>query len=159
MVARPDPDRLEAGKRLLEVARVVTNRLDADLQDQCGMPLVWFSALEALRDAGGSLRVQELAAAMGVHKSTASRVLDRLVEQEMALREADPTDGRGAYAVISRVGRERLRRASAVHGRSVQRHLGRHLTDGGAEGLLAALGKVPTANDHGRSTSTTRASA
>jgi DNA-binding MarR family transcriptional regulator len=159
MAARPEPDRLEAGKRLLEVARVVTDRLDADLRVQCGLPLAWYSALEALRAAGGSLRIQELAATLGVHKSTASRVLDRLVEHDLALREPDPADGRGAHAVITRAGRERVRRASAVHARSVQRHLGRHLTDGEAERLLAVLGKVPTFGDHGRSTSTTRASA
>ncbi len=159
MAALPDPDRLEAGRRLLEVARAVTDRLDADLRDQCGMPLMWYSALEALRNAGGSLRIQELAATLGVHKSTASRVLDRLVEHELALREPDPLDGRGARAVITRFGRERVRRASTVHGRSVQRHLGRHLLDGDAERLLAVLGKVPTTADHGRSISTTRASA
>jgi DNA-binding MarR family transcriptional regulator len=50
-------------------------------------------ALEAIERAG-RVSVNELAAALGLHKSNASRLADALVDRGLVARRADPRDGR-----------------------------------------------------------------
>jgi MarR family 2-MHQ and catechol resistance regulon transcriptional repressor len=57
-------------------------------------------ALEAVERAG-ALSVGELAAALGLHKSNASRIADALVAKRYVSRRADPRDGRGRRLTVT----------------------------------------------------------
>lgn len=57
-------------------------------------------ALEAIERAGG-LSVNALAAALGLHKSNASRLADALVAKRYVARRADSRDGRGRRLTIT----------------------------------------------------------
>jgi DNA-binding MarR family transcriptional regulator len=60
----------------------------------CGVPVSQAMVLQALHKAGGSLRMGDVATLLGVVQSTATRLVEPLVEQECVRREPAPEDGR-----------------------------------------------------------------
>ncbi|MGZ5488597.1 MAG: MarR family winged helix-turn-helix transcriptional regulator [Candidatus Aminicenantales bacterium] len=65
-----------------------------DLQSSCcGVSFAQCHALAAIRRAG-KISLNDLAAGMGLDKSTVSRTVDNLVKAEMALRDPVPADRR-----------------------------------------------------------------
>ena len=136
--ARPDPERLAAWRAFLTVHARVTTRLGAELQAERGLPLSWYEVLLALSEAGGRLRMSELADRLVVHRSSLTRLCDRMVEAGYVTREPVAEDARGAYAAITREGREVFRRAVPAHLRGVQRHFTGRLSDAD----VAALGRI-----------------
>jgi DNA-binding MarR family transcriptional regulator len=147
MAARPDPMRLETWRALLRVHRTITDRLEVELREGRELPLSWYDVLLQLHEAGGRLRIQELATRVLLHKSSTSRLVDRLADAGYVSREPSPDDGRGAYAVLTRDGRDCLRRAAPTHLRSIQRHFGQWLDDDEVEQLRAVLAKLPGGDD------------
>ena len=61
-------------------------------------------ALEAIERAG-ALRVNDLAAALGLHKSNASRLATSLVARRLVRRSGDPSDPRAARLAVTDSGR------------------------------------------------------
>jgi len=141
--ARPDAERLAVWRSFLEAHAAITTKLGAELQEQRGLPLGWYEVLLHLQEAGGRLRMQELAGALIVNKSSLTRQVDRLEEEGLVLRERASHDGRGQFAVITSKGREALRRAAPVHLRGIQRHFAAHLTDSDVVALARAFAKLP----------------
>jgi len=60
----------------------------------CGVPVSQAMVLQALHKSGGALRMGDVAALLGVVQSTATRLVEPLVEQECVRREPAPDDGR-----------------------------------------------------------------
>jgi DNA-binding MarR family transcriptional regulator len=67
------------------------------------------------------MRVSELSAATLLSVSGVSRLVDRLVREGLVAKEACEEDGRGAEAVLTPMGRGRLRAARASHLADVRR--------------------------------------
>jgi DNA-binding MarR family transcriptional regulator len=57
-------------------------------------------------------------------------------------REPSLEDGRGQYAVLTREGRETLRRAAPTHLRGIQEHFAQYLTDSDVLALQRVFGKL-----------------
>jgi DNA-binding MarR family transcriptional regulator len=140
---RPDAERLAVWRSFLEAHAAITAKLAAELAAQRSLLLNWYEILLRLSEAGGRLRMQELAATLLVNKSSLTRQIDRLEEEGLVKRERDVNDGRGQYAVITSKGRDELRRAAPVHLRGVQRHFAAHLTDSDVVALARAFAKLP----------------
>jgi DNA-binding MarR family transcriptional regulator len=65
-------------------------------------------------DDAGDCRLQTLASKLGVEAPSVSRVVQRLEQEKLVLRLADPTDGRASYLRLTRKGERiisRIRRA------------------------------------------------
>ncbi len=60
----------------------------------CGVPVSQAMVLQALHKSGGSLRMGDVAALLGVVQSTATRLVEPLVEQQCVRRGTAPEDGR-----------------------------------------------------------------
>lgn len=146
MPRRPDPERLSAWRLLLETHASVVERLGEELETECGLPLSWYDVLYQLSTAPGQrLRMRDLAAAVLLSRSGLTRLVDRLAEAGLVEREAHPSDGRGANAVLTAAGRAALRRAAPVHLRGIEAHFARHLCAEDVGALCAALGRVVAA--------------
>jgi DNA-binding MarR family transcriptional regulator len=146
MPARPDDSRLAAWRSLLEAHAALTELLERELVAERGLPLSRYEVLLRLVEApGGRLRMQELASSVLLSKSGLSRLVDRMEAAGLVRRERCPSDRRGAFAVLTDQGRSALRRAAPVHLRGIQEHFARHLADGEARTLAAALGRVSAA--------------
>lgn len=78
-------------------------------------------ALIVIVDCGGA-RMSELAAALRVDASTATRAVARLEADGLVARQRDPADGRSVVVVPTDAGRDRLDRLAEV-GRDAMRQL------------------------------------
>lgn len=148
----PHPDRvsLEAWRCFLEAHARVTEQLDAELRAQQDLPLVWYDVLVQLSEAGGRLRMSELADAVLLSRSNCTRLVDRLDRAGLVARDADPDDARVRWAVLTDRGLERLRAASGPHLAGVERAFTSFLGPREAEVLTSVFGSMTEALRHGR---------
>ena len=141
--AHPAVPALEAWRTFLEAHALLTDTLERELREGCGIPLTWYDVLVQLGDAPeGRLRMQDLASALLFSRSGLTRLVDRMQTEGLVARAGDPHDRRGTYAVLTEAGRRALRRASVIHLRGVERHFASHLDSAEAATLTAALGRV-----------------
>ncbi|MGZ3588393.1 MAG: MarR family winged helix-turn-helix transcriptional regulator [Candidatus Limnocylindrales bacterium] len=100
----------------------VMRRLEAELEVEQGISLADYDALMQLALADGRLRMNELADRLLLTRSGASRLVDRLEEDGYVARHKCATEARGAYAVLTEAGRERLVAVAPTHLRGVDEH-------------------------------------
>lgn len=141
VVERDDP-RLAAWRAFLHGHLLLTTTLEREMEDETGLPLTWYDVLLNLNEAGGQLRMQELARAVLLSKSGLTRLVDRMVAAGYVCREPAAGDRRGLLAVLTDEGRAALRRAAPVHLRGIEEHFGRHVSVDEAATILAVLDRV-----------------
>ena len=100
----------------------VARRLEADLLAASDLPLAEFDVLFQLDIADGQrLRMNELANRVVLSRAGMTRLVDRLVADGLVGRLKCDSDARGAYAVLTERGRERLEAARPGHFAAVRR--------------------------------------
>jgi DNA-binding MarR family transcriptional regulator len=132
--ARPlssrDP-RLEPWRAFLTAHARVTRRLDEELRAEHDLSLAEYDALLTIADAPDRrIRMRQLADRVILSKSGVTRLIDRLVLDGLVERKACASDARGAEAVLTSAGLERLRRASRTHLRGIAQHFLAAVEDG-----------------------------
>ena len=90
--------------------------------------------------------MHELARAVVLSRSGLTRLVDRLENAGLLCREPDPSDRRGAFAVLTDEGRDMLRRMWPVYAAGIAEHFGGHISDEEAHVLTEALSRVLAAN-------------
>jgi DNA-binding MarR family transcriptional regulator len=81
-----------------------------------GLSNQWFDVLvRLLRTPGHRLRMSDLAGQTTLSASGLTRVVDRLVAEGLARREACPSDRRGSFAVLTEAGEEAVLAALPTH--------------------------------------------
>jgi DNA-binding MarR family transcriptional regulator len=119
----PNDPRLGAWRAFIAAHALVCRRLDEDLRIEHGMSLAEYSALLQLAGSPGQrLRMSQLADGVFLSRSGVTRLIDRLEADGFVARSHCPTDGRGAEAVLTDLGLDRLRSASAAHLRGVEQY-------------------------------------
>ena len=107
---------------LLAHARV-SRRLDEELRLENDLSIAEYDTLLALALAPGRrMRMGPLADRVILSKSGVTRLVDRLVGDELVERSACLADARGAEAVLTDRGLDRLRQASPTHLRGITEH-------------------------------------
>jgi DNA-binding MarR family transcriptional regulator len=134
----------EAWKAFLRAQAELISTLDRELEAEQGLPLTFFDVLIQLSQAGGRLRMSELADAVLLSRSGVTRLVDRMVRAGLLRREQCPEDRRALYAALTPEGARALKKARPVHLRGVAEHFARHLSDEEAKTLAAALGRMST---------------
>ncbi len=115
-----DP-RLAPWRAFLAAHALVSRRLDEDLRAEQSITLAEYSALLQLAEAPGRrLRMNQLAEGVFLSRSGVTRLIDRLREDGLVERSQCPSDGRGAEAVLTAAGVDRLRAASRTHLRGIE---------------------------------------
>jgi DNA-binding MarR family transcriptional regulator len=100
----------------------VARRLETDLLATSDLPLAEFDVLFQLDIAEGHrLRMNELANRVVLSRAGMTRLVDRLVADGLVARLKCASDARGAYAVMTERGRERLMAARPGHFAAVRR--------------------------------------
>ena len=74
-------------------------------------------------------RIQDLAADSVLTRSGVSRLVDRLEKAGHVTKEVAPEDRRGAYAVLTPLGREHFERALEAHVKIVNSNFLQHFSD------------------------------
>jgi DNA-binding MarR family transcriptional regulator len=107
---------------------VLPKTLDADmLAGRRGLGLAEYAVLVHLSEAGGSMRMNELAAESILTASGVTRLVERMERQGLVVREQAHGDGRGMTATATEAGFERLSEAYPYHLASVRTHVIDHL--------------------------------
>jgi DNA-binding MarR family transcriptional regulator len=94
--------------------------MDEDLRAEHGLSLQEYVALLFLAEAPERrLRMGRLADALSLSKSGATRLIDRLVDDGLVDRVTCSSDLRGAEAMLTETGLDRLRTAAPTHLRGI----------------------------------------
>lgn len=141
---RLDAERIGLWRLLCTSSVALQRHVDEQLVAEHGMSLAWFECLAAIRDAGGAMRVHELAEVTGELPSSLSRRLDRLEEEGFVRRRRTPLpdDRRAVTVSLTKHGRAAWRDANITYRRMVQLHFAQHLTDSDLAALTRVLGKL-----------------
>jgi DNA-binding MarR family transcriptional regulator len=142
-----DDGTLTVWAEFLRVHAVLVDVLGRELMDGAGLQLTWYDVLIQLHEAGGRLRMQDLASAVVLSKSGLTRLVDRLEGAGYVARVSCPSDRRGTFAELTDAGRTELLRARPVHLRSIADHFATPLATAELEGLGHALRSLARAND------------
>jgi DNA-binding MarR family transcriptional regulator len=140
--ALPSQHGAEAWSALLRAHATLMRQLATDLVDEIGLTLGEFDVLAQLAQAGGEMRMSELAAQAYSSRSGMTRRIDRLVDEGLVTRANAGADGRGVNVILTAAGVERLAEAAPVHLRRVSELFVDKLTDDELQVLASALQKV-----------------
>jgi DNA-binding MarR family transcriptional regulator len=130
-----------AWRALLRAHAAVVEALERALATR-DLSVPFYDVLDRLDEAGGRLRMRELADAVMLSRSGLTRLIDRMQRAGYVRREQCADDRRGAYATITTTGRRALRQAAPVHARGVDEHFSRHVTQEESVVLTNALERV-----------------
>jgi DNA-binding MarR family transcriptional regulator len=115
--------RLDAWRAFLGAHARLFRRLDAELRTEHDLSLPEYDALLHLAEAPGRrVRMSRLAALVLLSKSGVTRLIDRLEADGSVERLQCSHDARGAEAVLTDEGLNRLRAASTTHLRGIERY-------------------------------------
>jgi DNA-binding MarR family transcriptional regulator len=119
----PRDPRLDAWRAFLGAHARLFRRLDDELRLEHDLSLPEYDALLHLAESPGRrLRMSRLAGLVLLSKSGVTRLIDRLEADGSVERLQCAHDARGAEAVLTDEGLERLRRASGTHLRGIERY-------------------------------------
>ena len=119
----PRDARLEPWRAFLQAHARVSRRLDEELRAEHDLSLAEYDTLLILAySPGRRIRMRALADRVLLSKSGVTRLIDRLVADGLVERSACLADARGAEAVLTDNGLDRLRAASATHLRGIADH-------------------------------------
>ena len=128
---------------IVRTHRRLTESLGRELEQNIGIPLVFF---DVLIHVGGApdrrLTMSRLSADVALTTGGVTRLVDRMVEAGLVARENCPSDRRSIYVVLTPEGQAVLDRAVAEHIDGIDRHLMAHLSAGDRAALEDALQKV-----------------
>lgn len=147
---RPGPTQLAAWRAFLRAHARVVEILDEELRAAHDLPLTWYDALVQLSEAGGRLRMSELADALLLSRSNCTRLVDRMQVAGLIDRaqdagpDTDTADSRARWAVLTTAGRRRLADAAPTHLAGVERYLTSHLDEAAALVVADRLDRAAT---------------
>ena len=115
--------RLSPWRSFLMAYARVSRRLDEELRIEHDLSIAEYETLLTLAQAPGRrMRMGPLAEQVILSKSGVTRLIDRLVGDDLVERSACLADARGAEAVLTDRGLARLREASPTHLRGISEH-------------------------------------
>ncbi|MGH7912682.1 MAG: MarR family winged helix-turn-helix transcriptional regulator [Candidatus Dormibacteraceae bacterium] len=105
-----------AWEGFLRAHATLLRELGAELERTDGLSLSCYDVmLQLARAPGRAMRMSELAGAVLLSPSGLTRLVARLERDGLVARRRSPDDGRGACAVLTEPGRDRLRKATRAH--------------------------------------------
>ena len=133
---------IEAWRAFLHAHATLMRRLDSDLRAKTGSGINDFDVLGQLGDAGGSLRMAELAERAYSSRSGMTRRVDRLEAEGLLHRVATDQDARGVLVVLTDKGARRLEQLAGPHLEAVNELFVSRLDDQELAALADVLRRV-----------------
>ena len=133
----------DAWRGWVEVGSRLEERLNRQLQRDSGLSSADYEVLVNLSEAEDTrLRSFQLGALIRWEKSRLSHHLTRMEKRGLIAREECPTDGRGAYVVLTPAGRSAIETAAPLHVEEVRRLFIDLLTEEQLAQLVEITGSV-----------------
>lgn len=138
-----DDERLHLMGLIVRSHRLLTDRLGRELEEEAGIPLVFFDVLINVGAAPeGRVTMSRLSNDIALTTGGVTRLVDRMVDAGLVERSACPSDRRSIHVVLTPEGRNVLDRAIAAHIEGIDRHLMAHLSDKDRANLATVLTKI-----------------
>ena len=80
------------------------------------------------RQEGWRLRLRDLNRHLLLTQPSVSRLVDRLVQRQLVVKESDPGDGRGTIVCLTEAGFDLFKRVAVLHAESIRKRVGGVLT-------------------------------
>ncbi|RXZ50216.1 MarR family winged helix-turn-helix transcriptional regulator [Agromyces binzhouensis] len=135
-------DAERAWEALLRAHARLVPLFDREVQQATGLPLTWYDVLLELHSAGGRMMMGQLAERVVLSRTRVSRLVDELARAGLVAREANPADGRSAFAVITPEGVRRFRDAAPAYLGAIDREVGGPLSRQELRALATTLEKL-----------------
>ena len=143
VLGQMDDDRIRLMGLIVRTHRRLTDSLGRELEQDVGIPLVFFDVLIHVGGAPESrLTMSRLSTDVALTTGGVTRLVDRMVEAGLVARENCPSDRRSIFVVLTPQGQAVLERAVTAHIDGIDRHLVAHLDDRDRAALEVALLKV-----------------
>jgi DNA-binding MarR family transcriptional regulator len=143
MKRKPSTEATACWIRLMRVQSRVLDAVEQELKKAGFPPLAWYEALfELSRAPSGEMRPVELERQMLIPQYSASRLIDRLVDEGLAVRRECKIDKRGQFVEITEAGRELQRKMWSAYSTAIEKHVGSKLSDADAMKLCALLDRL-----------------
>jgi DNA-binding MarR family transcriptional regulator len=144
LITRELPGRrgLSAWRALLRARATLLRQLSTDLEQKTGLTLGDFDVLGQLAEAGGALRMTELADRTMSSRSSMTRRIDRMAVDGLVRRAGADGDARGVVVALTEAGVTRLTETAPIHLRGVSALFVERLDDQELAALERALDKV-----------------
>ena len=133
---------ISAWLALLRAHATLVRQLAVDLVEETGLTLGDYDVLAQLVQAGGALRMTELAERAYSSRSGMTRRVDRLAEQGLVSRAETSADGRGVVVALTDSGISRFKETAPLHIRRVAELFAAPLDDHELEVVERAMKKV-----------------
>jgi DNA-binding MarR family transcriptional regulator len=154
-ISARDP-RIATWRLFLSAHARLERLLDEDLRSAHDLTLAEYDALLQLAESPTRrLRMHELADRVVLSRSGVTRLIDRLVRDGWVERSHCSTDARGAEAVLTASGLDRLREAAPTHLRGISDHFldtmdaaELEAIDRAMKAILAGLGPDAPCEEH-----------
>ncbi len=118
-----------AWRAYIAASLLLEDAIDRQLQQEAGMPHLYYSVLATLSEAPDRrLRMTDLAEALKITRSRLTYAVTRLEKDGSVRREGCPSDGRGSIAVLTEEGAAVLERTAPGHVETVRGAVFDHLT-------------------------------
>ncbi|WP_189863027.1 MarR family winged helix-turn-helix transcriptional regulator [Streptomyces poonensis] len=118
-----------AWRAYLAASLLLEDVIDRQLQQEAGMPHLYYSVLATLSEAPDRrLRMTDLAEALKITRSRLTYAVTRLEKDGAVRREGCPSDRRGSVAVLTDEGATVLERTAPGHAETVRAAVFDHLT-------------------------------
>ncbi len=123
------PEQERAWRSYIAASWLLEDAIDRQLQQEAGMPHLYYSVLAHLSDAPGHrMRMTDLAEATKITRSRLTYVVTRLEKDGTVRREGCAIDKRGSIAILTDAGMALLERAAPGHVETVRASVFDHLT-------------------------------
>ncbi len=143
VLGQMDDDRIRLMGLIVRTHRQLTDNLGRELEENVGIPLVFFDVLIHVGAAPERrLTMSKLSTDVALTTGGVTRLVDRMVEAGLVARQNCPNDRRSIHVVLTPEGQAVLERAVAAHIDGIDRHLVAHLSDRDRAALEVALLKV-----------------
>jgi DNA-binding MarR family transcriptional regulator len=127
---------VQAHTRLLE-------RINAELEEEAGLPLSWFEVLAQLSWAPEECsRMGALADDLLLSRGGVTRLIARMEEAGLVRREVPAHDRRATYAHLTDKGREAFERALPIQAAKVNDYFQAHLDDEEVEVMTRVMSRI-----------------
>jgi DNA-binding MarR family transcriptional regulator len=126
-----------AWNTLLRTHQKLIDAVECSLQKEGLPPLCWYDALREISNAENQrMRLQDICARLVLARNNTTRLVDRLVKEELVLRKKCPQDRRGVYAEITPKGKALLKKMEPIYSKAIEEHFGQHLDKNDIQSLM-----------------------
>jgi MarR family 2-MHQ and catechol resistance regulon transcriptional repressor len=145
-----DDDRITAFGLLVEANRRLARTFEISIRRDHGLALVDFEALLRLgRSPERQMSMSELANQMVLTSGGVTRLIDRLVADEVVERVSCPSDRRVQWARLTDKGQERVSSALVTHLRDLDEHFFSAMSAEEQATMVSVLGRLGSMGEPG----------